>query len=235
MRGTKKIVVLSLLIALYLGANAQRFRAGISAGFTASDVYGADIIPDSDAWNNTDFRKAGFMLGGCVNTSLGERTLLQVEINYIQKGTQQHGDSTGFGFYKFSFDYVEVPLILKYRLHLNINGKAAKGFDLHAGIAAGKLIRSKAQGTNFYAVNDYTYLNRTDVSLLAGISYNFSSHLNCSVRYSNSLIPVFKHSNSPIFFAQSLNVGNNLVFQFILQYVFGTGKAPSTVSDAQDQ
>lgn len=221
------------LILQSSGVVAQRFRAGISAGFTASDVYGADIVPDSDAWNNTDFRKAGFMLGGIVNTAFGEQTLLQLEINYIQKGTQQRGDSTGFGFYKFSFDYIEVPLLVKYRLHLNVNGKAAKGFDIHAGISVGKLIRSRAEGTNFYSVNDYRYLNRTDASLLAGFGYHFSEHLNLSFRYSNSLIPVFKRSNAPLFFAQSLNVGNSLVLQFILQYVFGTSKGVP-VNDGQN-
>lgn len=231
MSGIKKIIFIVLIILHCLTASAQRFRAGISAAFIASDVYGADIVPDSDAWNNTDFRKAGALFGGCVNTSFGERTLLQMEINYIQKGTQQHGDSTGYGFYKFSFNYVEVPLLIKYRLHFNINGKSAKGFDIHAGISAGKLIGSKAQGTNFYAVNDYTYLNRTDVSLLAGIGYNFSEHFNFSFRYSNSLIPVFKRNNSPIFFAQSLNVGNSMVLHFMLQYIFGARKQAPVIED----
>lgn len=229
MSGRKIIFFIALLLLQHFAVNAQRFRGGVSAAFTASDVYGADIVPDSDAWNDTDFRKAGFMLGGSVNTFIGKRTLLQMEINYIQKGTQQQGDSTGYGFYKFSFNYVEVPVLIKYALKFNMGEKKVTGFDIHAGVSVGKLIKSKAQGTNFYAVNDYTYLNRTDVSLLAGIGYNFSDHLNFSFRYSNSLIPVFKQSNSPIFFAQSLNVGNSLVLHFILQYVFGEAKNPFPV------
>jgi hypothetical protein len=225
MKNGKKIIVFVLLMLCYSGAGAQRFQAGVLAGFVASDVYGADIVPDSDAWNNTDFRKAGIMLGGSVSTSLGKRTLLEMEINYIQKGTQQAGDSTGYGFYKFSFHYVEVPLLLNYRLQLKAHDKTTTRFELHAGISAGQLVKTKAQGNNFYTVNDYSYLHKTDISLLAGIGYHFFEHLHFSFRYSNSLIPVFKRSNSPIFFAQSLNVGNSLVLQFILQYVFSAGKA----------
>lgn len=212
-----------LLIFLPLGVVAQRFKAGVSAGITASDVYGADIVPDADAWNDTDFRKLGIMLGGTVHTNLGKRTRIQMEINYIQKGTQQSGDSTGTGFYKFTFNYVEVPLLIGYNLQFSGNGKKLKGFDLHAGVSAAQLVRSKGEGNNFYMVNDYSYLNKTDVSLLAGIGYYFSERIDFSVRYSNSLIPVFKRNNSPIFFAQSLNVGNSLVLQFILHYTFGVG------------
>lgn len=216
-----KLIVIFLLLT-QIKANAQRFKAGVQIGFTASDVYGADIIPDADAWNNTNFRKAGFIIGGNVSTALRKKTILQMEINYIQKGTQQVGDSTGQGFYKFSFNYVEVPLLIKYRL--SIDDKTTKSLDFYGGVSAGKLIKSKAQGTNFYNIDDYSYLNRTDVSLLAGMGYNFSTPFNLSVRYSNSLIPVFKRLNSPIFFAQSLNVGNNMVLHFILQYTFEARK-----------
>jgi hypothetical protein len=220
----KKIIFLAFLILQHFGSTAQRFRALLSAGFVASDVYGADIVVDSDAWNDTDFRKAGVMLGVGVNTALGKRTLVQMETNYIQKGTQQRGDSTGYGFYKFAFNYVEVPVLLNYRLQFHVGRKKVKGFDVHGGISAGRLIKSKAEGNNFYTVNNYSYFNRTDISLLTGIGYNFSDHLRFSFRYSNSLIPVFKRDNSPIFFAQSANVGNSIVLHFILHYVFGAGK-----------
>lgn len=218
-----KIILISILfLFVQLKTNAQRFKAGIDLGFVASEVYGSDIVPDSDAWNDASFRKAGFMLGGNVGTALGERTLLQMEINYIQKGTQQNGDSTGFGFYKFSFNYVEVPLLVKYRLHLK--GQKTNGFEIHGGVSAAMMIKSKAQGANFYTIDDYSYLNRTDISLLAGFGYNFYEHFNLSFRYSNSVIPVFSRLNSPLYFAQAFNVGNNMVLHFILQYTFEAKK-----------
>lgn len=222
-RNKKKILSLaSLLIAI--GLNAQRFNAGVSAAVVASDVYGPDLVPDADSWNDAGFHKAGIMLGGAVTSSLSKKNMVRLEINYIQKGTQQHADSTGKGYYKFSFNYAEVPLIFKYRLRFNSEIKIVNGFEIHAGVSAGRLIKCKAQTDNFYSIDDYSYLNRTDISLLAGFGYNFSEHFNFSVRYSNSIIPVFKQTVSPTYPTQAFNYGNNMVLHFMLQYMFGKEK-----------
>ena len=217
-----------LLLLFYFKANAQGFKAGFSAGLVATDVYGADIH-DNDA----DFYKAGFVGGGAVSLAVSKKVTIGLEMNYIQKGTEQHADSTGVGFYKYSFSYVEVPLVIKYRLHFNRGKKSVNGFELHAGVSAGELVKSKTQGDNFYTVNDFGSLNRTDVSLLAGVGYNFSEHFNFSFRYSNSVIPVFKKNEAlPGFYTSTINNGNNLVLHFILQYVFGGGKG--SVSENTD-
>src|SRR5205085_9990663 len=106
--------------------------------------------------------------------------------------------------------------------------------EFHAGISAGKMIRSKAEGDNFYTINDYTYLNRTDVNLLAGMGYNFSEHFNFSFRYSNGIIHVFKQDNiSPVYFSSSFNTGNSLVLHFILQFMFGRDKSISSSSEGE--
>ena len=220
----KSITLSILCILLDLCIVAQTFNAGITAAVVASDVYGPDVVPDADSWNDAGFQKAGIMLGGIVASSLNKKFSIRLEINYIQKGTQQHADSTGKGYYKFSLNYAEVPLTFKYHLHLKSGNKIANGFDIHAGISAGRLIKSKAQTDNFYSIDDYSYLNRTDISLVAGFGYNFSEHFNFSVRYSNSIIPVFKQTVSPTYPTQAFNYGNNMVLHFMLQYMFGRGK-----------
>jgi hypothetical protein len=133
----KKITYI-LIFSTAFQANAQRFNVGISAGFVASDIYGADIVPDADAWNDADFRKAGFMFGGIVNTALSRKLTLNAELNYIQKGTQQAADINGNGYYKFAFNYLEFPVIFKYRFHFNIGKKSVNGFDMYVGISAWK-------------------------------------------------------------------------------------------------
>ncbi|MEO8147049.1 MAG: porin family protein [Bacteroidia bacterium] len=214
------ILFSAILLMQQLEVNAQRFRAGISAGLVATDVYGSDIYD-----NDNDFFKAGFMFGGTVSTTLNKKLTLELELNYIQKGTQQPADANGNGFYKFSFNYLEFPFILNYRFHFNIGAKSVNGLYLHAGISIGRLISNKGEGDNFYSNNDADYLNKTDVSLLAGLGYNFSEHFNFCFRYSNSVIPVFKqNSASPIPFASTFNNGNNLVLHFILQFTFGAAK-----------
>ena len=227
MKIIKKIIFFAALNTLSSVAIGQQFNAGLTAGLVASDVYGADIVADEDAWNDTDFGKAGFMFGGIVSTSVGKKSLLQMEINYIQKGTQQSADDAGQGFYKYAFTYIEVPFIFKYPLHFKLGKKTVKALDIQVGISAARLISSKAEGDDFYSEDDYSYLNRTDVSLHGGIGYNFLEHFNFSFRYSNSLIPVFESSGSPIYFAQGFNVGNNMVLHFMLQYMFGARKSYS--------
>ena len=107
----------------------------------------------------------------------------------------------------------------------------AQGFEIHAGASVGRLIKSKEQGDNFYYIDDYTGLNRTDVSLLVGMGFNFLSHFNFSVRYSNSIIPVFKQNVSPLYAAQTFNYGNNMVLHFMLQYMFGKEKKQLAVGN----
>jgi len=232
MKLNNKICIFFALTFLSANINAQRFNVGISAAVTACDVYGADIIPDADAWNNTDFSKIGLMLGGAVQTPVNKKTTLRLEMNYIQKGTRQTSDSTGNGFYNFSFHYVEFPLMIKYRPHFTIKKKAINGLDLYAGLSVARLVKSKAESNFYNTVDDFRYLNKTDLSLLIGVGYRLSDHFNFSVRYSNALIPVFKRSGSPIYFANSLNVGNSLVFHFMLQYMFGAEKKdPAKIVD----
>jgi opacity protein-like surface antigen len=205
---------------LHFQVHAQRFMAGISAGFVGTDVYNSDLY-DYD----NDFHKAGFLVGGAVSAPLSERVTIRFEMNYIQKGTQQPSDSLGNGFYKFSFNYLEFPLMLKYRLRFNVKKNPVKGFDLHAGISLGRLMTSKAEGDNFYSNNDDTYLNKTDISLLAGLGYNINEHWNFTFRYSQSLGSVFKQNTAaPVLFGATFKNGNNMVAHFILQYTFGFNK-----------
>lgn len=236
MKGLRKRSLKTLIAIVFLTVSSisygQIFRAGITAGFVASDVYGADIVTDDDAWNDTDFNKAGFMVGGAVSTALSKKSTLRLELNYIQKGTMQPSDSTGKGFYKFTFNYVEVPVIYKRHLRFTGGKKDITGFEIYAGISAGKLVRNKAEGDNFYTYSNNDYLNKTDVSLLAGLGYNFSRHFNFSFRFSNGVIPVFKRNAvSPIYLTSTFNNGNSLVLHFILQVMFGKVKGTITTSD----
>jgi len=200
--------------------SAQRFKAGISAGLVSSDVYGDDPR-DYD----NDFNKLGYVWGGLVNTHLSENDVLQLEINLIQKGTLQSPDSNGFGYYRLALNYVEMPLIYKHRIALRISKNPINAFDIIAGISAGQLYHSKIEG-DFITVNpDMSFLNKTDVSIHLGIAYNFSNHFNFCIRYSNSIIPVFKQNIVSSFYYPTpfdkFNSRNNMVWHFIFEYTFG--------------
>ena len=111
--------------------------------------------------------------------------------------------------------------MLKYRLRYNETAKWLTGFSLHAGISVGQMVSSEAEGDNFYSKNDKRYYNQTDVTLLAGLGYNFNEHFSFLFRYSNSVIPVFKENPGVTHSRSAFNVGNTLVLHFMLQYMFG--------------
>lgn len=217
------LIILSFVC--YLNTiTAQRFRAGLSGGAVATDVAGADTRD-----NDNDFNKLGFTVGGIVNTTFREKNTLQLEINYVQKGSLQRPDSTNNGYYKYTFNYIEVPLIFRRRLHFTLFKKPSNRFDIECGVSAARLVFSQFIGSNNYIQSfDPNEFNKTDVSILAGIDYNITSNMYFCFRYSNSVIPVTKKNPSPgpalVYLPVTFNQGNNLVFQFSFKYVFGNGE-----------
>lgn len=204
---------------------AQRFRAGLTAGAVATDVAGAGTRD-----NFTHFNKLGFTAGGIVNTTLNEKNVFQLEINYVQKGSLQRPDSANNDYFKLSFNYVEIPLIFRRHLHFTLFKKPSTRFDLEGGVSVGRLIYSELIGnTNYTQSIDPKNFNKTDVSILAGIDYNFNSNLYFCLRYSNSVIPVTKKNPAPgpalVYLPAAFNQGNNLAFQFSFKYIFSGGES----------
>lgn len=89
--------------------------------------------------------------------------------------------------------------------------------------------RTVIGNTNYVLSNTADYYNTNDISLLAGIDYNFTNNICFNFRYSNSLIPAVKRStlvNGLI--SQTFNRGNNMVFQFGFKFLFSTKKKTSS-------
>jgi hypothetical protein len=198
--------------------NSSRFRAGIHIGFVASDIPGMDN-KDGDS----DFHKLGFSFGGIVNTRLNDHNTLQLEINYIQKGSASPPDSGNINSYKFALQYIEVPFLIKHKLHINIHRKPNDRLELHGGFSVGRLVGfSNIDETNSATQVDLSKLNTTELSLLVGLAFSATPNLSFHLRYSNSLTPAIKHNAIPTYqLYNAFNNGNNLVFFFGAQYVFG--------------
>lgn len=204
-------------------STAQTFRAGFTLGATGTDICRMDSRD-----NDNDFNKLGYVIGGIVNTSLDKNNMFQIEMNYIKKGTLQKPDSMNMNSYKLALDYIEVPLLFRHRMHFTIAKKPIDRFDWEIGASVGRMVRTTWIKDNYPAPLDMTTLNKTDVSVLIGFNYNFSSKACLSFRYSNSVIPALKHDAYPgYFFIYSFNTGNNMVFQMSLKFIFG-GSAEKT-------
>lgn len=217
---------LPLLLAGLCG-HAQTFNAGIGAGLTVSEINGANTDP-----NRRGFHKLGVTAGGVANFRIARKTLFQFEINYIQKGSMQPPDSLNNGYYKINLGYIEIPLLLRQQIFFNWKGKKVNKADLEFGASYGKMFHRTVIGnTNYQLNNTDPYYNTNDISLLAGIDYNFTNNICFNFRYSNSLIPAVKRStlvNGLV--SQTFNRGNNMVFQFGFKFLFTTKKKSAATS-----
>lgn len=218
-------ILTSIIILLTISIHAQKFNAGFSGGLVVSDIDGADTR-DTD----NDFHKLGFTVGGIVNTQLTKKTLLQFEINYIQKGSMQPPDSLNNGYFKIALGYVEIPLLVRRQIYFNWKGKKINKIDLEAGVSYGKMVQRKVIGNMNYVLNNTDeYYNTNDVSVLIGADYNFTKNVLFCFRYSNSVIPAIKRNAiMPGFYTYNYNKGNNLVFQFSFKFLFGAKQKNDT-------
>jgi hypothetical protein len=222
-----KITLIAPLSLFFLffsdNLKAQQFNPGLTGGLLTSN------IPGTDAGSH----KAGFTGGLFVNTNVGNQLIVQMEMNYIQKGASQLPDSGNQHSFKYVFDYVEIPILVRHRLHFNTFKKPTTGFELEGGASIGRLFYYKYIYNNYNASLDPSTLNKTDVSLLFGINYHFTNNFYLCLRYSNSVIPVLKRDASAplsqIFY--TFNAGNNVDFQITLKYVFGSQDGAENIKE----
>lgn len=224
-----KKVFLSVIILLYFFSSCycQKFNAGFSVGLTVSDIDGADTRdPDND------FHKIGFTAGGLVNTQLTKKSIFQFEINYVQKGSLQPPDSLNNGYFKIALGYVEIPLLIKRQIYFNWKQKRINKLDVEFGLSYGRMVYNNViGGTNYTLSSASQYFNYNDISALLGLDYNFTKNIYFCFRYSNSLIPAIK-KNSSNYGTQSINTinkGNNMVFQFSFKFVLNGKKQEPTI------
>ncbi len=172
----KKLFILSIfLLGISLMVSAQKFHGGVTAGLAATQVAG-------DTYSGYD--KAGLFLGGYVNLDISEKSSLQMELTYFQKGSRVNPDSTNnFQQYKFRANYVEMPVLYMF--------KAGK-FIIHAGPSLGFLM-------GHYEESDYQRLDNLDgynkpaaltLQINLGMRYFFTGKFGADFRTNNSLLNI---------------------------------------------
>lgn len=100
------------LIVLFLMTNniarGQSFKAAVLAGINSSQVSGDEL---------SGFNKVGLFIGGSAILPVSEKSLVEMELLFIQKGSKTPTPKNGAAnnFYKMSLNYLEVPLIYTFR------------------------------------------------------------------------------------------------------------------------
>jgi hypothetical protein len=231
----KRIVLLILFVFPFVKyISAQTFQAGFYIGAAVSDIPGTDNID-----NDVDFEHLGFVAAGTVSTRISPRTMLQMEIRYIQRGASQKpvivNDSASTPyinptanyispFFTIDLYYVDVVIGFKHAIHFNLHNVATDKYGIEEGVSLGSLVGYS------YEVQAVTYtldLNQVDISPYVGIYYNVTPHFYAEARYSNSITSALKHDNSANnlgfynLYYGSWDAGHNVAFTMTIGFNFG--------------
>jgi hypothetical protein len=151
---------------------AQNFKAGLKAGFCASQVSGDNL---------SGFDKAGIVAGAFVANDFSRKTGLQMEIIFIQKGSRRRVSEDDNSFYRLRLHYAEVPVLFLFR--------PSKKITLTGGLSAGVLIHAE-EANQLGVIYNTPPFNKLEISTQLGIRFILSDHWAADLRHSNSLTTV---------------------------------------------
>lgn len=196
-----KLRILSLIICLIplCYNNAQSFKGGVLAGISASEISGDRLEGPN---------KAGIYAGVFVYRDITPKSSLQMELNYVQKGSRNNPDTASPYSYILRLNYIEIPFHYRYNFHPKMS--------LEAGLSYGVLIHS------YEEINERIYdeisptFKSGDFSFNIGFFYSFTDKLRFNIRYSNSVLHVRPHGSGATY---RLNKGQyNEVLSFVFFY-----------------
>ena len=204
---TKKFTILLFCGFLSLSIKAQNFGGGLILGFSTSQVGGDNLA---------GFNKAGLLIGAYGNKSISELLSFQMEITFIQKGSNnpKMNDSEHSNYLKedISSSYIEVPLLLQYH--------QSNKLKIEGGVQLAYLINGYYNDINgeipTYSVNPF---RKNDFGLLLGIDYKYSKNISLNTRLSNSILPIGTEDYDLVNSYNSSRKGKyNSVLSFAIHY-----------------
>jgi hypothetical protein len=159
---------------------AQQFHGGLTAGLVGSQVAG-------DTYSG--YKKAGIYAGGYVSLDVGERSSLQMELTYFQKGSRENPtEKNGYDYFLFRADYIEMPVLYQYKM-----GKD-KRFTIEAGPSVGFVV-SYFEENEVQEESDKAGYNRpaaVSLQFNLGLRWMIGPHFGIDFRTHNSLLNIRK-------------------------------------------
>jgi hypothetical protein len=196
----KKFAILLFCGFLTLSIQAQNFGGGVILGLGASQVGGDNLA---------GFHKAGWLLGVFANKSISELLSFQMEMTYIQKGSNNPNNTD---LHEYDLNYLEIPFFLKYQTKYQLK--------IEGGFLTGILINQTerySDGIELINMSNGNF-NTFDFGVGLGIDYSLTEKLTLNSRISNTLFfsPTREYSAQTF-----INRGNyNSVLSFAIHYNF---------------
>jgi hypothetical protein len=170
------LILLPCFLIITENITAQDFNGGVLGGLSTSEISGDRLEGPN---------KAGAYLGVFVNRYFSKRSSIQMELDYIQKGSRKNPDSLDYSTYLLRLNYIEIPVHYKYDFH-------ERG-SLETGLGFGFLIHSYEEADGYEEVSG-TEFQTLDLSFNIGAYYRILEYLWINVRYSNSILAVRPHA-----------------------------------------
>ena len=204
----KKFAILLFCGFLATSSNAQNFGGGIILGLSTSQV---------DGDNLGGFNKAGLLVGAFANTSISEFYAFQMEMTYIQKGSNNPKmndyEHKNVGRPDISLSYIEVPLLLQY--------KQSEALEIEGGLLSAYLIDGYYNDLTGVMPNEINPFISYDVGLFLGLDYKYSDNISLNTRICNSVLPIGSEDyNHPTTYNSNRKGKYNSVLSFTLHYNF---------------
>lgn len=180
----KNNILIILFMIMYAGVGtvlSQSFNGGVRAGVVASQVSGDE---------QAGFDKAGIYGGGFVNLYFSKKSSVQMELNFIQKGSRKNPkpDKGDYDKYLCRLNYIEMPFLYKIDI--------GKRLTFEVGAAIAYLVNSKEEDENG-EVDPYLQFKKYEVSIIGGGYVNITPHWMVNLRYENTFpfLPVREHAS----------------------------------------
>jgi hypothetical protein len=206
----KRLISFSIFIIVSSASLfAQDLSYGVKAGMNISNFFSDDSSDEFDS-------KAGINIGAFLEIPISEKFSVQPELMYSGQGSQEtlyfDGEAVGsidFRKYKYAFDYLNIPVLVKYYV--------TDAFSIHAGPQLGVLLSAKDKidtdniGDGDVEVDISSLAEPIDFSFNFGIGYEFGAHFLIDARYNMGLTNVVDSNDGKL---------KNGVFQFSVGYKF---------------
>lgn len=178
-----KYWIVTIAIMLMAGTSvAQQFHGGVMAGLVGSQVAGD---------NFSGFKKAGIFAGGFVYLDISEKSSIQMELTYFQKGSRENPtEKNGYTSYLLRLNYIEMPILYQFQ-----TGR----FKIFGGPSAGFSMGYYEKDTYLNVISDdpgYIKPAKVTLQINVGVRLQIAPKIFVDLRTNNSLINVFSQNQT---------------------------------------
>lgn len=170
-----KFSIIALLVLLFLFSGqwvqAQRFKAGLSAGFNMAQIDGDDLA---------GFNKLGLAGGIRASAILSDRWQLGMELLFSQQGSARSTkDPLGAPYNSIRLNAVEAPVMILF---------SEWKLQLATGLSYSRLINHRIKDIGGTDVSDNLLVDSGSLNFLLGGTYFFQPNWGLDVRWTRGLM-----------------------------------------------